>query len=97
MAHTTATATWDPSHIFNLHHSSRQRQVLNPLSEARDQTHILMEPRRVRYLLSRDEFLLPLVLNHFFWVYFLGEFMMFAAFIRERFIRVFFFLTHKSD
>ena len=25
-------------------HSSQQRQIPNPLSEARDQTHILMEP-----------------------------------------------------
>uniref|UniRef100_A0A8D1VUY0 Myosin light chain 1/3, skeletal muscle isoform n=1 Tax=Sus scrofa TaxID=9823 RepID=A0A8D1VUY0_PIG len=33
----------DPSHICNLHHSSGQCQILNPLSEARDQTHNLME------------------------------------------------------
>ena len=26
-----------------LHHSSQQRQILNPLSEARDRTHILMD------------------------------------------------------
>ena len=31
----TATGTQDLSHICNLHHSSR-RQILNPLSEARD-------------------------------------------------------------
>ena len=35
-AYATATATQDPSHVFNLHHSSRQRQILNPLSEASD-------------------------------------------------------------
>ena len=29
-----------------LHHSSQQRQILNPLSEARDQTRVLMEPQR---------------------------------------------------
>ena len=29
--------------VFNLHHSSWQRQILNPLSEARDQTHVLMD------------------------------------------------------
>ena len=40
----TATATTDPSHIYDLHHSSRQRQILNPLSEDRDQTHNLMVP-----------------------------------------------------
>ena len=32
----TATAILDPSWVFNLHHSSQQRQILNPLSEARD-------------------------------------------------------------
>ena len=42
-AYATATVTWDPSHFCNLHHSSRQRWILNPLSEARDRTHILMD------------------------------------------------------
>ena len=28
----------------DLHHSSRQRRILNPLGEARDQTHNLMVP-----------------------------------------------------
>ena len=42
LAYTTATATLDPSHVYNLHHSSWQRQILNPLSEARDQTRNLM-------------------------------------------------------
>ena len=30
-AYTTATATPDLSHIFDLHHSSQQHQILNPL------------------------------------------------------------------
>jgi len=34
-AYTTATATQDSSHICSLHHSSQQRQILNPLSKAR--------------------------------------------------------------
>ena len=38
--------TQDPSRVCNLHHSSRQRQILNPLSKARDQTHNLMVPSR---------------------------------------------------
>ena len=29
-----ATATWDPSHFCDLHHSSRQCWILNPVSEA---------------------------------------------------------------
>ena len=43
-AYATATATSDPSHICDLHHSSRQHQVLNPLSEARDRTRNFMVP-----------------------------------------------------
>ena len=35
-AHATATATPDPSHICDPHHSSWQRQIPNPPSEARD-------------------------------------------------------------
>ena len=42
-AYDTATAMRDPSHVFDLHHSSWQRRILNPLSEARDQTHILTD------------------------------------------------------
>ena len=38
-----AIATQDPSHICDLHCSSRQCQILSPLSEARDQTHVLMD------------------------------------------------------
>ena len=37
-----APAMPDPSHICNLQHSSQQYQIINPLSEARDRTHILM-------------------------------------------------------
>ena len=36
-AHATATAMQD------LHHSSRQRQILNPLSKASDQTRVLVD------------------------------------------------------
>ena len=32
----TATATWDPSRLCDLHHSSRQHWIPNSLSEARD-------------------------------------------------------------
>ena len=35
-AYATVTATQDPSRVFDLHHSSQQRQILNALSEARD-------------------------------------------------------------
>ena len=46
-AYTTATAMPDPSHICDLHCSPWQRQILNPLSKARDRTCILMVPSRV--------------------------------------------------
>ena len=39
-AYARATATWDLSHICNLHHRSRPRSILNPLS--------LMVPSRIR-------------------------------------------------
>ena len=45
--YTTATATQDPSHVCNLHHSSWQHWILNPLSEARDQTCILIDTSQV--------------------------------------------------
>ena len=44
-----ATATWDQSCICNLHHSSQQRWILNPLSEARDQTRNLMCPSEIHF------------------------------------------------
>ena len=43
-AYTTARATRDPSYFCNLQHSSRQCWILNPLSEARDWTRVLMDP-----------------------------------------------------
>ena len=46
-AYTTATATKDPSQVCDLHHSSWQRQILNPLSEAREQTWVLLDADQV--------------------------------------------------
>ena len=42
---TTATATQDPSQIWELHHSLWQHRIFNSLSKARDQTHILTETK----------------------------------------------------
>ena len=47
LAYTTATARWDPSHICNLYHSSWQCRILNPLSEARAWTQVLMDASQV--------------------------------------------------
>ena len=38
----TATATRDPSHVCDLHYSSRQCRILNPLKKAMDRTQNLM-------------------------------------------------------
>ena len=43
-AYTTVTAVLDPSLVFKLRHSSKHRQTLSPLNQARDRTHILMDP-----------------------------------------------------
>ena len=46
-AYATATAMPDLSCICDLHHSSRQCQILNPLSKARDGTRNLMVTSRI--------------------------------------------------
>ena len=48
-AYSTATAMLDPSLICDLHHSSRQHRILNPLSKARDETCILWDASWVCY------------------------------------------------
>ena len=47
--YTTAMAIQDPNHVCNLHRSSWQHQILNPLREARDQTHVLMDTSWVHF------------------------------------------------
>ena len=49
-AYATATAMPDLSHVCELHHSPRQHWILNPLSEARDQTCNLIVPSQIRFL-----------------------------------------------
>ena len=46
-AYMTATATQDSSCICDLHHSSGQRRILNPLIKARDRTRILMDTSQI--------------------------------------------------
>ena len=40
---------WDGSHICNLHHSSWQYRTLNPLSEARDWTCVVVDASQIRF------------------------------------------------
>ena len=49
LAYTTAAAMWDLIWVCDLYHSSWQHQILNPLSEARDRTCVLMNTIRGRY------------------------------------------------
>ena len=53
LAYTTATTTWDPSHVCHLHHSSGQHWILNPLSESRDRTCILMDTSRIHFCCAK--------------------------------------------
>ena len=48
LAYARATKMQDPSHVCDLHHSSQQPWILKPLSEARDQTFILMDASQIR-------------------------------------------------
>ena len=43
LAYATATAMQNSNHVCDLHYSSKQRRILNPLSEASDGTSILMD------------------------------------------------------
>ena len=54
LVYARATATWDPSGVCDLRHSSWQLQILNPLSKARDGTHNLMIPSWICEPLSHD-------------------------------------------
>ena len=49
LAYITATAMPDPSCIYDQHHNSQQRQILNALSKARDGSCIRMDPSWVHY------------------------------------------------
>ena len=50
LAYTSATVMRNLSRICHLHaHSSWQRWILNPLSEARDQTCVLMHASQIRF------------------------------------------------
>ena len=48
-AYITATAMRDPSYVCDVHHGWQQRWILNPLSQARDQTYVLIDMSQVRF------------------------------------------------
>ena len=49
LAYTLATATPDPSHVWDLNRSSQQHWILNPLSEWRNRTCIFMDANQIRF------------------------------------------------
>ena len=57
------------SHVCNLHHSSWQCWFLNPLSEARDRTCVLMDTSQIHFhraMMGTPFFILKNVLNFYF-------------------------------
>ena len=52
LAYATVKAIGAPSHFCNLCHSLRQYKILNPLSETRNWTRILMDTNRVHNQMS---------------------------------------------
>ena len=46
-AYNTATATPDPSRIWDLDHNPCQHQILNPVSKARDGICVLMDTSQI--------------------------------------------------
>ena len=57
LAYTTATATENPSCVCDLHRSSWQPKIFNPLREARDETaRVLMDTSQIRSAEPRWQF-----------------------------------------
>ena len=65
-AYARAIAIQDPSHVCDLCHRSWQFWILNPLSKARDQTRVFMDPSRVHQLLNHGGNSLLHNLEHLF-------------------------------
>ena len=53
------------SHVCNLHHSSQQCLILNPLSKARDPTHILKDTSQIHFCCTTMGTLWNVFLNGF--------------------------------
>ena len=62
-AYAMATATPDLSCICNLHHSSQQHRILDPLSRNRNQACVLMDTSRVCSTEPQQEILAPISFN----------------------------------
>ena len=62
-AYIPATATRDPRCVCDLHHSSQQCRIPDPLSEAGDHTLILMDTSQIRFHCATTGSLLNRLLN----------------------------------
>ena len=82
----------DPSCFCNLHSSLRQCQILNPLSEARNQTHILTH--YVRFLTHCATMGTPFILFYFILFYFILFYFILFFFILFYFILFYFILFY---
>ena len=60
-AYATATAIPDQSCICDLDHTSQECQILNPRSEARDRTRILMDTSQLRFHCTTTELCFPVL------------------------------------
>ena len=69
-AYAKVTATPDPSHVCNLHHSSQQCKILNPLRRAKDWTHILMDTSQVCFHWATTG--IPLIVYFYFFFFHKG-------------------------
>ena len=56
-AYATATAPWDLNPVCDLHHSSQQRRILNPQSNARDRTCNIMGTSQICFCCAMTEHL----------------------------------------
>ena len=68
-AYTTTTEMPDPSHIYNLHHSSQQYCIPNPMSKARDWTCILMDTSCIQNPMSHNGNFIHKFLNAFLYIF----------------------------
>ena len=65
LTYTTATATWDPSRAYNLHRSSQQWRIPDPMSEAKGRTRILIDTSPI--VSTAPQWELHLCLLFLFW------------------------------
>ena len=70
LAYMTATATRDPSRVWDLPYRSRQRWIHNPMKGARDRTHDL--GKLVRFITTEPDgnSLMGLFFFFFFWMFY---------------------------